>query len=201
MSRARVTPFAAAAILAATQSAVLPPRRIRRDLLPSSFAKSMRAGEFDGEPLDGPVVDGVRHDWFGSDTGHLMRVEVGPGASEIVIFSPEGNPIGIGIASTDPTARRGTEIADLKMSWRADPDWDIEETEGFELHAEELAAFARDEAVKAGKRRDAEWNAEVDRIAETLGTTSIRAIAERFLIMEKRITALAERIDEVERSR
>lgn len=198
MRNTTITPFTAAAMLAATQSAVLPARRIRRDLLPSSFAKSMKAGNFDDDPVNGPIVEGVRHEWYASDTNHLMRVEVGPGSSEIVIFSPEGHPIGIAMASNDPRARSGIEIADLKMAWRQDGTWDIESTEGFELHVEELTAFAREEAVKADKRNDAEWNAEIDRIAETLGTTSLRAIAERFLILEKQIASLGRRIKDWE---
>jgi hypothetical protein len=33
------------------------------------------------------------------------------------------------------------EIEALKQDWHADPCWDIEETEGFEAHREELEAY------------------------------------------------------------
>lgn len=33
------------------------------------------------------------------------------------------------------------EVRALKVNWQADPMWDIEDTEGFEEHREELLAF------------------------------------------------------------
>lgn len=33
------------------------------------------------------------------------------------------------------------EIKELKREWESDPCWDIEDTEGFEAHREELTAF------------------------------------------------------------
>lgn len=36
------------------------------------------------------------------------------------------------------------ELDELKLSWREDPSWDIEDTPGFEEHRAELAAFRRD---------------------------------------------------------
>jgi hypothetical protein len=33
------------------------------------------------------------------------------------------------------------ELDDLKANWRHDPCWDIDETEGFEAHTEELKAY------------------------------------------------------------
>ena len=35
-----------------------------------------------------------------------------------------------------------SEIAALKMDWKQDPCWDIEDTEGFEAHYDELKAFS-----------------------------------------------------------
>ena len=42
-----------------------------------------------------------------------------------------------------PTITRKTdhEIEILKRQWQADPCWDIEDTEGFEAHRQELAAW------------------------------------------------------------
>jgi uncharacterized protein YecT (DUF1311 family) len=52
----------------------------------------------------------------------------------------------------DPPARRtAAEIADLKAQWLNDPCWDIETTEGFEAHYQELRAWreTRDEECRA----------------------------------------------------
>lgn len=38
-------------------------------------------------------------------------------------------------------SRTAREIEELKMSWCADPCWDIEDTEEFEAHREELLAY------------------------------------------------------------
>lgn len=36
-----------------------------------------------------------------------------------------------------------TEVDELKTQWEADPIWDIEDTDGFEDHREELTAFRK----------------------------------------------------------
>lgn len=41
----------------------------------------------------------------------------------------------------DIVTKTPAEIADLKVQWAQDPCWDIADTEGFEAHAEELAAY------------------------------------------------------------
>ena len=38
-------------------------------------------------------------------------------------------------------AKTANEIAELKRGWSADPCWDIEDTEGFEAHRDELKTF------------------------------------------------------------
>ncbi len=52
------------------------------------------------------------------------------------------------------------EIDTLKLSWREDPTWDIEETEGFEDHRAELSEYRRDieseRDAAAAKRRAVE---------------------------------------------
>jgi hypothetical protein len=45
------------------------------------------------------------------------------------------------------------EVEALKSSWSKDPCWDIEETEGFEDHQEELLAFRNEHE----SRRQAIW--------------------------------------------
>ena len=57
-----------------------------------------------------------------------------------------------------PTFRTPEEIADLKSQWQNDPCWDIENTEGFEAHREELAAYR--EAI------DAFYDAQFHAVAE-----------------------------------
>lgn len=70
-----------------------------------------------------------------------------------------------------PTATTA-EIAALKASWSNDPCWDIEKTEGFEAHREELAAYRQDQetqwddllAAKVMKRRAGQrmlWGADL----------------------------------------
>ena len=51
------------------------------------------------------------------------------------------------------TAKTRTEIEDLKRGWLKDPCWDIEETEGFEAHREELELFHATMRAKWKKER------------------------------------------------
>ncbi|WP_034340844.1 hypothetical protein [Deinococcus misasensis] len=55
-----------------------------------------------------------------------------------------------------PAPRTPEEIEALKRSWAADPCWDIEATEGFEAHREELQRFSEE--------TQAEWKAERERL-------------------------------------
>lgn len=84
------------------------------------------------------------------------------------------------VEDTMPTAQ---EIDKLKSDWRADPCWDIEDTEGFEEHRDELAKFAAE--------CRASWNAaywrRVDDLAESLGIPGNRALAEHVMRLEERI--------------
>ncbi len=45
---------------------------------------------------------------------------------------------------TTPTTRTQAEINTLKATWLNSPYWKIEETEGFEAHRDELAAYRLD---------------------------------------------------------
>lgn len=40
------------------------------------------------------------------------------------------------------------ELRLLKLDWKRDPCWDIEETEGFEAHRDELLAFRKKQEQK-----------------------------------------------------
>lgn len=68
--------------------------------------------------------------------------------------------------------RTPEEIKHLKEQWSLDPIWDIEETEGFEDHKEELSAYRH--------KCEAEWEAkklaeekEIDEAAEAAGVKGI----------------------------
>lgn len=43
--------------------------------------------------------------------------------------------------------RTQAEIDQLKHEWQRDPCWDLADTEGFEAHRDELAAFSRAQTV------------------------------------------------------
>lgn len=44
------------------------------------------------------------------------------------------------------------EIEDLKASWKRDPCWDIENTEGFEAHHDELLAFRKNHEAESERK-------------------------------------------------
>jgi hypothetical protein len=50
------------------------------------------------------------------------------------------------------------EVDDLKARWKADPCWDIEFTEGFEDHIEELRLFQ--------EKTNAKWEEEYDSLVK-----------------------------------
>lgn len=62
------------------------------------------------------------------------------------------------------------EVRKLKANWQADPIWDIEDTEGFEEHREELLEFKKwcedgwNKAAKYREERSVKFN--VDRAIE-----------------------------------
>jgi hypothetical protein len=65
--------------------------------------------------------------------------------------STNGADQGMGIAPDDaPTPRTPGEIETLKASWLSDGCWDIEETEGFEYHYQELRQWR--------EAHNAEWD-------------------------------------------
>lgn len=88
--------------------------------------------------------------------------------------------------------RTRTEIMELIASWESDPCWDLEDTEGFEAHYEELKAH-RLEA-------EAEWKAwharKVAAFAAEIGIPDNLTLARYILSLKDRIVEL-----EAERSR
>lgn len=67
------------------------------------------------------------------------------------------------------TRKTDHEIQELKRDWESDPIWDIEHTEGFEDHYNELLAFRL--------TKEAEWadlrKAELRKFAQKIGTDSL----------------------------
>lgn len=87
------------------------------------------------------------------------------------------------------------EIEALKANWRHDPIWDIEDTEGFEAHYEELKAYRLE--------KEAAWKYENDfelavKINERMAALKCPVeLAEYTLILEHKISRLEDKLDEL----
>ena len=79
------------------------------------------------------------------------------------------------------TARTKDEICRLKTNWCSDPCWDIEETEGFEAHYDELLAYRKE--IEA--QREQEWFDEVDSRATELKCSF--ELAKYIILLEVRL--------------
>lgn len=92
------------------------------------------------------------------------------------------------------TTKTQADIDDLKRQWRSDPCWDIEDTEGFEGHREELTAYHQ--------QCDAEWEAaykaKLEVKAIVMGVPGNTSLASYVEILEYRIKVLSERLDRLE---
>ena len=75
------------------------------------------------------------------------------------------------------------EIHDLKAQWCADPVWDLEDTEGFEAHRAELAAFAKQQI----DLWDAQVEARLTTKAESLGCPGNLTLAGYVEALEARL--------------
>jgi hypothetical protein len=111
--------------------------------------------------------------------------------------------------------RLRADIDALKASWREDPSWDIEETEGFEAHKAELLRY-RVEVEAERDRRGVLEHAEAVRkitaparvilagegIPETgrlLGELAMKIAAEMLLPLQRQIDRQAEDIEAMQR--
>ena len=81
------------------------------------------------------------------------------------------------------------EITSLKAQWCADSCWDLETTEGFEEHKDELLAYRL--------KKEATWEqARHDKVvvkAEGLGIADHLELAEYIMALERRIVKLENR--------
>jgi len=75
------------------------------------------------------------------------------------------------------------EITALKASWAADPCWDLEDTEGFEDHTDELKQYREEQ--------EASWEADrtkkLEHLAETLGCPGNIRLASYIDTLESRL--------------
>lgn len=78
---------------------------------------------------------------------HYMKEHDRNPGTETAVADPE--PGSEPVRAQTPPQRTAAELEDLKAQWEADPCWDIEETEGFEAHYDELFAYR--------KQKIAEW--------------------------------------------
>lgn len=86
------------------------------------------------------------------------------------------------------------DVAQLKIEWKRDPVWDIEDTEGFEEHRDELAAYHEKMRQEWAERRERDLLAK----AEWLGVPGNTTLARRFEVLEYQIRELSERLDRQE---
>jgi|GEM_PF-1661917 len=61
------------------------------------------------------------------------------------------------------------ELYRLKQDWLSDPCWDIEDTDGFEEHREELEAFHKEQSQKWEKIASDKHDANLKVVAEEFG--------------------------------
>ena len=83
-------------------------------------------------------------------------------------------------------AQTEQSIADLKRGWLLDPHWDIEDTEGFEDHRDELKAFHKAKAYQWGVT----WQDTLQSKAAFLGVPGNTQLATYVLTLEYRIEKL-----------
>jgi hypothetical protein len=78
------------------------------------------------------------------------------------------------------------QIEELKAQWVADDCWDIEDTEGFEAHRDELLAFRKEMEAKW----EAEYQEELRTYAQVIGCSANLQLAQHLMELTRRITEL-----------
>jgi hypothetical protein len=76
------------------------------------------------------------------------------------------------------------EIEALKENWRADPCWDIEDTEGFEEHHDELLAYRHEVQAEWQREREASKQQRVEKVKKETGITD-PVMAESLMTFEE----------------
>jgi hypothetical protein len=70
---------------------------------------------------------------------------------------------------TTKNERTPEEIELLKSNWLKDPCWDIEETEGFEAHRDELAAFHEEKKAEWERKIKESSKRRISKVIEETG--------------------------------
>lgn len=103
------------------------------------------------------------------------------------------------------------EIDALKVSWREDQTWDIEETEGFEAHRAELAAFRQDIEAARDAFLERQRGAAIERLIKPVAALALkldvpctledamRLAAEMLLPLQRQLERQAEDIEAMQR--
>lgn len=65
--------------------------------------------------------------------------------------------------------RTPQEIEQLKKNWLANPEWDIEDTEGFETHREELLAFRNEKRAEWEAKQEERDNKRIEKVMLATG--------------------------------
>lgn len=86
--------------------------------------------------------------------------------------------------------RTAEEIAALKRGWKADPCWDIEDTEGFEAHRDELTAYHLECRAQWDKAREDSYL----ETAAKAGCPGNKQLGEYIEYLESRIARLGKEI-------
>ncbi len=97
-------------------------------------------------------------------------------------------------SATGPIARSPEELAKLKREWCADGCWDLEYTEGFEAHYDELLAFSNEYKAQVA----AKTQVRLEKRAEQLGCPGNVKLVQYIEALEHCFDRLTERLECVE---
>lgn len=92
------------------------------------------------------------------------------------------------------TPRTTEEIEALKANWRNDPHWDIEDTEGFELHRDELTAYQKEWEA----RRKSQQEQRILQFAAPLGLEDNLPLARYLMWQETTIEKLRATVQQLQ---
>jgi hypothetical protein len=86
------------------------------------------------------------------------------------------------------------EIEKLKKGWCSDPCWDIESTDGFEDHYQELKEYGDNMREQWKNERERKERSAQEKKAKQLGCDGNFALAAYVIALEKRLSDIEEMI-------
>jgi len=93
-----------------------------------------------------------------------------------------------------PSPRTTEEIDSLKANWIADPNWDIEDTEGFEYHYMELRRWREVQEEELLQRKEAKIAARADQLGFSVTQMMfIEGLEQQIRDLAKRVASLEEK--------